>query len=678
LKREREALRASPRAARRRGLTDEEAPVLGLALSGGGIRSASICLGVLQAWNDTQGTDGCSALDRIDYLSTVSGGGYTGLGWLAWASRGGGAFPFERKENRDPGKEEDPPFLWLRNHAAYLVAPGVAAMVDVAAVVIRKLLANLLTPIMLVIGAAILLAGGRAVLNRLGMTPGALASSTVLILVVAGFVLSIHRAIRDSREDARRDAATRRERHRRLAGWVLAISVLLLFLSIQPWLLDRLGIGGDGRSTAIVAFATALAGLVPARLLGVIATYLRGRSGTLLLSLAAIVLLAMLWFLALFLASRMLAHATVGGVIDVGRLAWVLLASAVVWLVLWLISWRISPNATSLHGYYRDRLAEAFMGGIVTPRLSELLPERTGGPFPIVNATVNGAVRDNGQARRGRQASAFTFTPIDTGNDVFGYCTTAEMERADPAFDAASAMAISGAAVSSAMGGGPRLHVFLRGLLNLRTGRWMPTPGAAKIAQAKPRPARPGAFGFIAEVTGMRFTRKEDSDVLVSDGGHWENLGLLALLHRRCRRIIVIDAEADPAMTFNGLARATRLARLDLNQEVDVDLSPLSRNADGLVQRCHAMGSVKDGDGHPLADILYIKASVDGTEPPDVGEYRARYPDFPQESTSDQFFDEAQFESYRVLGWHMGKAVLEQPELRAWFDLPERNARPMA
>src|SRR5262245_14232271 len=50
-------------------------PLVGLAFSGGGIRSATFGLGVLQALH------ALGVLPQIDYISTVSGGGYIGA-WL--------------------------------------------------------------------------------------------------------------------------------------------------------------------------------------------------------------------------------------------------------------------------------------------------------------------------------------------------------------------------------------------------------------------------------------------------------------------------------------------------------------------------------------------------------------------------------------------------------------------
>src|SRR5215213_4930852 len=65
------------------GFDGKHAPenLVGLAFSGGGIRSATFCLGVLQALHELK------LLRIFDYLSTVSGGGYLGGWWSAWLSR---------------------------------------------------------------------------------------------------------------------------------------------------------------------------------------------------------------------------------------------------------------------------------------------------------------------------------------------------------------------------------------------------------------------------------------------------------------------------------------------------------------------------------------------------------------------------------------------------------------
>ena len=81
--------------------------------------------------------------------------------------------------------------------------------------------------------------------------------------------------------------------------------------------------------------------------------------------------------------------------------------------------------------------------------------------------------------------------------------------------------------------------------------------------------------------------------------------------------------------------------------------------------RCaaHAMlGEVHyDGAAQPGTLILFLKPSLTGDEPVDVANYRRQHPDFPQESTVDQYFDEGQWESYRKLGEHAAEAVLSGP-----------------
>jgi hypothetical protein len=56
--------------------------------------------------------------------------------------------------------------------------------------------------------------------------------------------------------------------------------------------------------------------------------------------------------------------------------------------------------------------------------------------------------------------------------------------------------------------------------------------------------------------------------------------------------------------------------------------------------------------------LLYIKPAVVGTENADVLNYRKAHPDYPHQSTADQWFDEAQFESYRALGYHITRSAL--------------------
>ncbi|MCP4665943.1 MAG: hypothetical protein GY849_06220 [Deltaproteobacteria bacterium] len=89
---------------------------VGLALSGGGIRSATFNLGLLQA------LERYKLLRAVDYMSTVSGGGYIGSSLTWFMSQLGKPFPFgtSRKDHSGFGGKV---MAWLRAHGSYLM-PG--------------------------------------------------------------------------------------------------------------------------------------------------------------------------------------------------------------------------------------------------------------------------------------------------------------------------------------------------------------------------------------------------------------------------------------------------------------------------------------------------------------------------------------------------------------------------
>src|SRR6185369_4540683 len=106
----------------------------GLAFSGGGIRSAAVCLGAMQALQNNR------RIDSFDYLSTVSGGGYIGACLsAAMTQRGGGAFPFGEDVS------DSAAIAHLRNYSNYLLPRGrsfVRNASEAAAVILRGLVAN--------------------------------------------------------------------------------------------------------------------------------------------------------------------------------------------------------------------------------------------------------------------------------------------------------------------------------------------------------------------------------------------------------------------------------------------------------------------------------------------------------------------------------------------------------
>ncbi len=634
----------------------------GLALSGGGIRSAAVCLGVLQALEEKD------IPGRFGWLSTVSGGGYTGIGWLARnVASGKQGFPYMRPE-RPADREAGTPasdLYHLRNNASFLLAPGVLPVLGAGAMWLRKLLVNMLILVPPLLGLAALF-----VLLR---SPGVALAQGGLIALATGVAIALTflALVALAREGLWRnggiiDAPTARGRIDRNATWVfiavLAVVAATIVATLPDWSLGR---WLDPLLETLVpkdiaGMIGSLAALVGG---GTVVSRMKGRFA----GVALIVIAAAAMVLLIAIAMR-IGMATLG--VQAGELPSLsrsikalalLLASAGLWFA--ILCYTVDANALSMHGFYRDRLADTFMGSTgPSPKLSELLPEKTGGPLPIVNATVAGASGSD-MARRGRPAGPFTMTPLQAGSSALGRSTTAALEATDPDFDAMAAVALSAAAISPHAGRvtGGSAAVFLKSLLNARTGRWLPNPG---LVGKQDRTFRAGILDTWREmIPGLPRSRGAPM-VLVSDGGHWENLGVLSLAHRICPFIVAVDAEADPALDFNGLGVATMLARLDAGTEISIDTAKLRRNGHGFSDSHWVEGRLLY-PANIVGRLLYIKATMTGDEPPDVLHYAATHPDFPHETTADQFFDEAQFEAYRALGEHIGRDVA--PLIDQWM-----------
>jgi hypothetical protein len=161
--------------------------------------------------------------------------------------------------------------------------------------------------------------------------------------------------------------------------------------------------------------------------------------------------------------------------------------------------------------------------------------------------------------------------------------------------------------------------------------------------------------------------------VSISDGGHFENMGLYELVRRRCRTIVICDAEEDAGFVFGGLGMAIRKCRIDFGVEVDLKLDQLTPGPDGSSSCAHVVGKIiypaQAVPGKPdlervVGNVLYLKSTLTGTEPADLRNYKREHSAFPSDTTLNQWFTESQFESYRRLGQWIG----EDPAVCAWLD----------
>ena len=284
-------------------------------------------------------------------------------------------------------------------------------------------------------------------------------------------------------------------------------------------------------------------------------------------------------------------------------------------------------------------------------------------PLHLVNIALN-LVKGDNLAWQQRKAQSFTISSLHSGSWNLGFRRTeayAANHYLDQPLSLGTALAISGAAASPNMGYHSSSAVtFLLALFNIRLGWWLGNPGPAGIDTYKQASPTVSVGPLIAEAFGL--TDARHPYVYLSDGGHFENLGLYEMVLRRCHCILVVDAGCDPHATFEDLGNAIRKIRIDLGIDIDVNLDALRRAPGSTTgSRHHAIGSIRYDTVDATAaagTLLYLKASLTGDEPSDIQDYAARHPAFPHEPTSDQFFDEAQFESYRRLGEHVAWEVL--------------------
>ena len=342
----------------------------------------------------------------------------------------------------------------------------------------------------------------------------------------------------------------------------------------------------------------------------------------------------------------------------------------------------INLNEISLHNYYRDCLSRAYMMHYDPDqhkishrddlKFSELDPGKC--PYHIVNTTLNLKKRIPTEKCKGnfRTGESFAFTKNWCGSAKTDYIATKQYETADPHINLGTAMAISGAAANIGMA---HKNIFvlrlLMGLLNIRLGYWALRPTEA----LKDEPNLilkefPGSFQAFQEWFGTYSLLS--SYLNLSDGGHFDNIGVYELLRRRCQFIIVGDAEADTQMKFEAISYLMRLARIDFGIEIKIDLSDIKPDPVTGYSRSHcAVGRIEYPEGD-FGYLLYFKASLTGDEPEHLNEYKVKHPRYPHQTTADQWFDEQQFEAYRELGYHVGKQALAPLEAMIGLDTEEQ------
>jgi hypothetical protein len=206
-------------------------------------------------------------------------------------------------------------------------------------------------------------------------------------------------------------------------------------------------------------------------------------------------------------------------------------------------------------------------------------------------------------------------------------------------------------------------------VFNARLGWWLGNPRHKKTWR-RAGPTQGLAYLF-KELLGL--TNDRAGFVYLSDGGHFENLGVYELVRRRCRFIVACDAEEDVGYGFNGLGNAVRKCREDFGVEIALHIDRIKPElTTGLSSSHCVVGTIQYPDQAGVGYLFYIKSSIVGDEPEDVLQYRVKCPAFPHQTTGDQWFTESQFESYRRLGLHIAETSFQ----RAVGDIERRQVQP--
>ena len=355
-----------------------------------------------------------------------------------------------------------------------------------------------------------------------------------------------------------------------------------------------------------------------------------------------------------------------------------------------LLSLRVDINEFSLHHFYKNRLVRCYMGAsagtdrkpdpftgfdpqddIALEKLQcNASPPLVRAPYPILNATLT-VTEGSELATQERKAVPWIFTPRYSGFiPAPSEANKSAKQLSENGFVISSeilgggvhlgtAMGISGAALNPNSGSHTAPQTaFLLTLFNVRLGWWVGNP--RNLTSYRRSGPLFSLWWLTRELFG--FADERSAYLNLSDGGNFENLGLYELVRRRCHFVIAVDAEEDADYKFGSLGGAVRKCRADFGVEIDIDPRPV-RPENGHSHSHCVVGRIRYPEpGSSPGWLLYVKASLTGDEPADVQEYQRSATEFPQQSTLNQFFSESQFESYRRLGLHISRTVIDRKE----------------
>ncbi len=676
--------------------------LVGLALSGGGIRSATFSLGVMQALSRN------GFLDKVDYLSTVSGGGYIGsaVTWLTSDLSASAAHQgkFSTRKNEFPFGTDDPDpesekidrpeqekvLRYLRQHGNYL-APGAGiSLVSLLGVVLRGTLLNLL--VWMPLFGVLFYIAPEPLYDGLVYAGLLIFAGLIVAVIVYSFATWLRRLVPFdlfwywSRRRAEQAAAI-----------LIPLAILLLVIGYLPdvdeFVWDRIKAAGPaailtGIGVAIRSFLTS-------------GSSEKGAPVGIVVPLASALFLYGVVLVSFQIGTRLypmfpLDVPFVG--ISVPLFAIIVAAVA--------LGIFVNLNYIAIHRYYRDRLMETFMPDLDSAMSNDTTAaikadsakfstfaqgednEIPRAPYHIVNTNLI-LVNSDTPTYASRGGDNFIMSPEYCGSNATGWRRTSQFMRGKMTL--ATAVAISGAAANpnSGVGGeGLTRNKFLSlvmSLLNLKLGYWASNPHKKHHTNWPANHFVPGSYS-IGNAIGIFGFRENRTFVQLSDGGHFENTGVYELVRRRLRLIVVCDGGADPDTSFSDFQTTVRRVEDDFGALIEVDetespnkvVPTIKKDLHYPKDRKYAeqgfmRGTVTYADG-TTGTIIYLKTTLISSVSFKVKGYAASNPDFPDQSTADQFFDEVQFEAYRELGHAIASQMLDSRILDEPADKKELTA----
>jgi hypothetical protein len=644
-------------------------PWYGLALSGGGIRSASFAIGVIQALrNRFLVEDKPPLFDKLVYLSTVSGGGYTGAA-LSWYQKIFKVFPFGEIDSYAGSKHSTAPgnriLSYIRQHGKYLT-PAQLGIASLAGSVLLSVIHSVVAYTLLISLAFLLLSllittgvldpllnltfintgSVRELLNtipdtilpmtedQLKVLPhriefsviflvAALAMTGLLLLTVFGYALS------SAFQAFFANAYCYRVRIQRSLGLLLkGITTSLFFAAVPLAALLVFGATLDFHDKGLYSsMGSGLAGILLS-----IRQFRRNtesgnekRSNPSWFTTVLTIVSTLAFILFIFLAAYILAEGVHDQLWGGSGSSWPLYILAVL-----TIPFFVNINQVSPHKMYRDRLMETFLkapdvdptaplcqrgGEANTTTLSDIAASDYWSPYHLINCNIilNNAITPR---YRGRLGDSFLLSSLYCGSDATEYADTRHFVKGSMTL--ATAMSISGAAENphaAVSGEGTSTNPFMAFILTflgLRLGYWAYNPSTPLHALQKLM--RPNYF-FPGLRSLLDFGHTEDSLLVeLSDGGHFDNTGLYELVRRRTPVIILSDGGADPDATFDDFGNAIERMRVDFGISIrfhnpEFDLSGILPGSSAAIsENCDRLFDEKyhlSQRGFAIGDIVY-------------------------------------------------------------------------